>query len=82
MNRGIKTILSMTLVAMMGLNLASCGQDQGQNQSQDQSSEQSEQHEEASEGFSPKYSSDTEYKLSVVGTYSNFESLESTIDRF
>lgn len=82
MNRGIKTILSMTLVAMMGFNLASCGQDQGQNQSQDQSSEQSEQHEEASEGFSPKYSSDTEYKLSVVGTYSNFESLESTIDRF
>lgn len=82
MNRGIKTILSMTLVAMMGFNLASCGQDQGQNQSQDQSSEQSEQHEEASEGFSPKYSSDIEYKLSVVGTYSNFESLESTIDRF
>ncbi|MBE5904079.1 MAG: carbohydrate ABC transporter substrate-binding protein [Pseudobutyrivibrio sp.] len=82
MNRGIKTILSMTLVAMMGFNLASCGQDQGQNPSQDQSSEQSEQHEEASEGFSPKYSSDTEYKLSVVGTYSNFESLESTIDRF
>ncbi len=82
MNRGIKTILSMTLVAMMGFNLASCGQDQGQKQSQDQSSEQSEQHEEASEGFSPKYSSDTEYKLSVVGTYSNFESLESTIDRF
>ncbi len=32
--------------------------------------------------FSPKYSPDTEYKLSVVGTYSNFESLESTIERF
>ena len=57
MNREIKTILSMTLMAMMGFNLASCGQDQGQNQSQDQSSEQSEQQEEASEGFSPKYSS-------------------------
>ena len=35
-----------------------------------------------SKEFSPKYSSDTEYKLSVVGTYSNFESLESTIERF
>ncbi|WP_026507799.1 ABC transporter substrate-binding protein [Butyrivibrio sp. MC2013] len=32
--------------------------------------------------FSPKYSSDTEYKLSVAGTYSNFESLESAIERF
>ena len=36
----------------------------------------------ASKGFSPKYASDTEYKLSVVGTYSNFESLESAIERF
>ena len=35
-----------------------------------------------SKEFSPKYSSDTEYKLSVVGTYSNFESLESAIERF
>ena len=32
--------------------------------------------------FSPKYSSDTGYKLSVVGTYSNFESLESAFERF
>ncbi|SKC04761.1 multiple sugar transport system substrate-binding protein [Lachnospiraceae bacterium] len=32
--------------------------------------------------FSPKYSKDTEYKLSVVGTYSNFESLESAFERF
>jgi multiple sugar transport system substrate-binding protein len=35
-----------------------------------------------SKEFSTKYSSDTEYKLSVVGTYSNFESLESAIERF
>ncbi|MBR1571972.1 MAG: carbohydrate ABC transporter substrate-binding protein [Lachnospiraceae bacterium] len=34
------------------------------------------------QGYSPKYSSDTEYKISVVGTYSNFESLESSIERF
>ncbi len=32
--------------------------------------------------FSPKYSPETDYKLSVAGTYSNFESLESTIGRF
>ena len=32
--------------------------------------------------FSPKYASDTEYKLSVVGTYSNFESLEEEFERF
>ena len=36
----------------------------------------------ASKEFSPKYSTDTEYKLSVVGTYSNFESLESAFERF
>ena len=36
----------------------------------------------ASKEFSPKYSGDTEYKLSVVGTYSNFESLESAFERF
>ncbi|MBR4707166.1 MAG: carbohydrate ABC transporter substrate-binding protein [Pseudobutyrivibrio sp.] len=32
--------------------------------------------------FSPNYSPETDYKLSVVGSYSNFESLESTIGRF
>ncbi len=35
-----------------------------------------------SEEFAPKYSSDTTYKLSVAGTYSNFESLESAFERF
>ncbi|WP_026651554.1 ABC transporter substrate-binding protein [Butyrivibrio proteoclasticus] len=35
-----------------------------------------------SKEFSPKYSPDTEYKLYIVGTYSNFESLESAIERF
>ena len=36
----------------------------------------------ASKEYSPKYSSDTEYKLSIVGTYSNFESLEGEFERF
>ncbi len=36
----------------------------------------------SSKEFSPKYSSETKYKLSVVGTYSNFESLESVFERF
>ncbi len=35
-----------------------------------------------SKEFSPKYASDTTYKISVVGTYSNFESLESEFERF
>ena len=35
-----------------------------------------------SEEFSPKIDADTEYKISVVGTYSNFESLESEFERF
>ncbi len=35
-----------------------------------------------SKEFTPKYSSDTTYKLSVAGTYSNFESLESAFERF
>ncbi len=35
-----------------------------------------------SKEFSPKYSEDTSYKISVVGTYSNFESLESAFERF
>lgn len=38
--------------------------------------------EKADNAFSPQYESDTEYKLSVVGTYSNFESLESAFERF
>ncbi|MBR6281374.1 MAG: carbohydrate ABC transporter substrate-binding protein [Lachnospiraceae bacterium] len=37
---------------------------------------------EVTQGFSPKYDSETGYKLSVVGSYSNFESLESAIERF
>ena len=32
--------------------------------------------------FSPKLATDTQYKLSVVGTYSNFESLEREFERF
>ena len=35
-----------------------------------------------SKEFSPKYDTETGYKLSVAGTYSNFESLESAIERF
>lgn len=75
MNKTIKTILSKAFVAMLILNLVGCGQ------SQDQSLSQSGQKEDA-KAFSPKYASDTSFKMSVAGTYSNFESLESTIERF
>lgn len=32
--------------------------------------------------FSPKYDAQTEYKIFIAGTYSNFESLESEFERF
>ncbi|MBR5649567.1 ABC transporter substrate-binding protein [Pseudobutyrivibrio sp.] len=82
MKRGIKNTLSMTFVTLMMFNMVACGQDSSQNQDQDQTVEESVGQEEVTEGFSPKYATDMEYKLSVAGTYSNFESLESAIDRF
>ncbi len=36
----------------------------------------------SSEGFVPKYDSDTEFSVSIVGNYANFESLEAEIERF
>ena len=80
MNKQIKTILSMTFISMLAITSAGCGQTQ--NQSLEQSETQVNQQENSTNQFSPKYEADTEFKLSVVGTYSNFESLESTIDRF
>ncbi len=40
------------------------------------------QNSQVSKEFSPKYPADTACKLSVVGTYSNFESLEGAFERF
>ena len=34
------------------------------------------------ETFTPKYSKDTEFSISVVGNYANFESLEAEFERF
>ena len=34
------------------------------------------------EGFVPKYDTDTEFSLTVAGSYSNFESLEAEFERF
>ncbi|SFI16654.1 multiple sugar transport system substrate-binding protein [Pseudobutyrivibrio sp. OR37] len=80
MNKQIKTMISTTFAAMLMLGLVGCGQTDAEvpNQSEDIGIQQ----EKVTDAFAPKYSSDTEYKLSVAGTYSNFESLESTIDRF
>lgn len=86
MNRKIKRIAYMTSAALLALSLAGCGQNQDQNQNQTQEqglgNSQEQSQDLVSEEFAPKYPSDTEYKLSVVGTYSNFESLESEIERF
>ena len=80
MNKQIKTMISTKFAAMLMLGLVGCGQTDAEvpNQSEDIGIQQ----EKITDAFAPKYSSDTEYKLSVAGTYSNFESLESTIDRF
>ena len=80
MNKQIKTMISTTFAAMLMLSLVGCGQTDAEvpNQSEDIGIQQ----DKITDAFAPKYSSDTEYKLSVAGTYSNFESLESTIDRF
>lgn len=86
MNKSVKTFVTVSLVTVLAFGMAGCGQDQDTNQNKRQNlgSEQSQNQsqDEASKEFSPKYSSDTEYKLSVVGTYSNFESLESEFERF
>ncbi len=75
MKNRIKTIVSVALAATLVLGMVGCGQSQGQNQTQSQSKKDTKE-------FSPKLSTDTEYKLSVAGTYSNFESLESEFERF
>jgi len=80
MNKQIKTLLAMTFISILTITYVGCGQTQ--NQSENQGETQSEQQEESTNEFSPKYAADTEYRVSVVGSYSNFESLESTIDRF
>ena len=83
MNRRNKTITSLILMTVLVLSTVSCGQTQEPKQNESQSTEQSQgQQEGANKEFSPKYQSDTEFKLSVVGTYSNFESLESEFERF
>ncbi len=80
MNKQIKTLISNTFAAMLMLGLVGCEQTDAE--VPNQSEVVGEQQEQVTDAFTPKYSSDTEYKLSVAGTYSNFESLESTIDRF
>ena len=74
MNRRINIIVSVTLATILAFSATGCGQTKNQTSNQGQSKVDSqEQSEEESKEFSPKYPVDTEYKLSVVGTYSNFE---------
>ena len=77
MRMSAKKVVSIALVSMLLWNVTGCksrpggGDEAGKGSKAKQAKE-----------FSPKYASDTEYKLSVTGSYSNFESLESAIDRF
>ena len=61
-----KKISSILLTAAMAVSLVSCGS-AGQKDSAE---------------FSPALSTDTSCSIRVVGSYSNFESLESEFERF
>ena len=63
----MQKILSIILAAFMILALAACG---------------SGDKKESAKGFEPKLDKTTSCKISVVGTYSNFEALEAEFDRF
>jgi len=80
MNRYVKATFSMVFAVTFLVSETGCGQTQDLSQYQNEI--QVKNQEESTNVFSPKYATDSDYKLSVVGTYSNFESLESTIDRF
>ena len=79
MSTKIRIIVSMALVTVLILGIMGCGQNQTKEVSQEQKDSQNQK---ASQEFTPKYASDTEFKISVAGTYSNFESLESAFERF
>ncbi len=68
MKKTFKAILSVSMVAM--LLLQGCG------------SQKSQKKEEVTASFSPKYDKNTEFSLTVAGSYSNFESLEAEFERF
>ncbi|MBO4898110.1 MAG: carbohydrate ABC transporter substrate-binding protein [Clostridia bacterium] len=63
----MKRIYSVILTAFMIFGLAACGSG---NQQKNE------------EGFVPKLDKSTACKISIVGTYSNFEALEAEFDRF
>jgi multiple sugar transport system substrate-binding protein len=63
----MKKIFSIILSAFMILGLASCG---------------SEDNQDSQKGFEPRLDKNTSCKISIVGTYSNFEALEAEFDRF
>ncbi len=77
MKKSIKRIVSLALVAVLVLPTAGCGQSRTVSKEESQTDSKKESIE-----FTPKYDTDQEYKISVAGTYSNFESLESAFERF
>ena len=67
MKKSIKRVFSAALAAILLIGMPGCGQKEEAGTSTE---------------FSPKYSTETEYKLTVAGSYANFESLESAFERF
>jgi multiple sugar transport system substrate-binding protein len=68
----MKKIVCMILTVLMVLALAACGA----------ANQQGTPKADAEAGFAPKLDTATACKLSVVGSYSNFEALEAEFDRF
>ena len=63
----MKRLIRIVLVLLMVLVFAAC---------------KAKKNEETSDVFTPKLDQETECKISIVGTYSNFEALEAEFDRF
>ena len=67
----MKRLFSIIMTVFMIVALVACS-----------SETQQQENPKSKKGFEPKLDTNTECKISIVGTYSNFEALEAEFDRF